>query len=118
MEAGKVQPLERSWARFPLAPGTSMPAAAAATDGQGQTMIRTGEQYWESIHDGRAVFVSGERVADVTPHPQFKPLVDIRARIYDMAYQAATREIMSYAEGNGRRAVSNKLLVVLPSGVD
>ena len=32
-----------------------------------------------------------ERVADVTTHPMFKPLVDIRARIYDMAHEDATR---------------------------
>jgi 4-hydroxyphenylacetate 3-monooxygenase len=58
-------------------------------------MIRTGNEYRESIRDGREVWVSGERVADVTTHQMFKPLVDIRARIYDMAHDDATREIMT-----------------------
>jgi len=49
-------------------------------------MIRTGEDYKNSIRDGREVYVNGEKVADVTTHPQFKPLVDIRARIYDMEF--------------------------------
>lgn len=44
-------------------------------------MIRTGEQYRESIRDGREVWIGGERVKDVTEHPAFKPAVDARARI-------------------------------------
>lgn len=58
-------------------------------------MIRTGDEYRESIRDGREVWVSGERVTDVTSHPMFKPLVDTRVRIYDMAHDDATREIMT-----------------------
>jgi len=49
-------------------------------------MIRTGEQYRDSIRDTREVYINGEKVRDVTAHPMFKPLVDIRARIYDMAH--------------------------------
>jgi 4-hydroxyphenylacetate 3-monooxygenase len=58
-------------------------------------MIRTGQQYRDSIRDGRRVFINGERVKDVTTHPMFKPLVDVRARIYDMAHDPATRAIMT-----------------------
>ena len=39
-------------------------------------MIRTGEQYKDSIRDGREVYVSCERVKDDTKHPQIKPLPD------------------------------------------
>ena len=49
-------------------------------------MIRTGNQYRNSVRDGRAVWINGERVSDVTAHPMFRPLVDIRARIYDMQH--------------------------------
>ena len=49
-------------------------------------MIRTSEEYRDSIRDNREVFMNGERVKDVTAHPMFKPLVDIRARMYDMAH--------------------------------
>ena len=59
-------------------------------------MIRTGNQYRDSVRDGRAVWINGERVRDVTAHPAFRPVVDIRARIYDMAHDPATRERMSY----------------------
>ena len=49
-------------------------------------MIRTGQQYRDSIRDGRQVWINGERVKDVTVHPMFRPLVDVRARIYDMQH--------------------------------
>ncbi len=61
-------------------------------------MLRTGEDYRESLRDGRAVWINGERVEDVPTHPAFKPIVDVRARIYDMAHEDGLREIMSYVE--------------------
>lgn len=63
-------------------------------------MIRTGDEYRESIRDGRVVFMNGEKVPDVTTHPMFKPLVDIRARIYDMQHEAATAPVMTYHDDN------------------
>ncbi len=61
-------------------------------------MIRTGEQYRDSIRDGREVWINGERVEDVTRHPAFKPIVDARARIYDMAHDNRTASIMTYVD--------------------
>src|SRR5688500_11356024 len=72
-------------------------------------MIRTGKQYLDSIRDGRAVYINGEKVKDVPSHPMFKPLVDIRARIYDMQHEAATRDVMTYEEGGERFATGLKL---------
>ena len=72
-------------------------------------MIRTGQQYRDSIRDGRRIFIGGERVKDVTSHPMFKPLVDIRARFYDMQHDAKTRELMTYQEGGEVHAVGNML---------
>ncbi|MEX0696809.1 MAG: 4-hydroxyphenylacetate 3-hydroxylase family protein [Dongiaceae bacterium] len=67
-------------------------------------MIRTGAEYRESIRDGRAVWINGERVKDVPSHPAFKPIVDVRARIYDMAHEDATRDIMSYVDADTNEA--------------
>src|SRR5471032_1050731 len=61
-------------------------------------MIRTGEQYRDSIRDGRQVWINGERVNDVTTHPRYKTIVDIRARIYDMALEKAAQGVMSYVD--------------------
>ncbi len=72
-------------------------------------MIRTGDEYRESIRDGREVHINGERVTDVTTHPAFRPLVDIRARIYDMAHEPAHREVMTVAAGGEANAIGNAL---------
>ena len=66
--------------------------------------LRTGKGYRESLHDGREVWINGERVKDVTSHPAFRPIVDMRARIYDMAHEDRYRDVMSYAvEDTGER---------------
>ncbi len=73
-------------------------------------MIRSGQQYRDSIRDGRQVWINGERVRDVTTHPMFKPIVDVRARIYDMQHEAATAPAMSYRDELGNTfAVGLKL---------
>ena len=73
-------------------------------------MIRNGQDYRESIRDGREVFINGEKVKDVTQHPMFKPLVDVRARIYDMAHEDATKKIMTYTDEAGEQcAIGNRL---------
>jgi len=66
-------------------------------------MIRTGDEYKykASLQGGREIYISGERVEDVTTHPMFKPLVGIRARIYDMQHEEATREVMTYKDEQG-----------------
>ena len=72
-------------------------------------MIRTGKQYREGLRDGRDIWINGEQVRDVTSHPSFKPAVGIRARIYDMQHDPASREDMTYEEGGERFAVGLKL---------
>ena len=61
-------------------------------------MIKTGAEYRASLQDGRQVWMNGERVKDVTTHPAFKPVVDIRARIYDLAHEKATAPAMTYVD--------------------
>lgn len=72
-------------------------------------MIRTGEEYRASLRDGREVYMNGERVDDVTTHAMFRPIVDIRARIYDMQHDAQTRDAMTFEEDGERFAVGLQL---------
>lgn len=72
-------------------------------------MIKTGEQYRDSIRDGRDVWINGERVEDVPSHPAFKPVIDARARIYDMQHDAATQDVMTYEENGERFAIGSRL---------
>jgi len=57
-------------------------------------MIRTGQQYRDGLQDGREVYLDGARVDDVAAHAQFRPVVDARARIYDLAHDPAARDAM------------------------
>lgn len=72
-------------------------------------MIRTGQQYLDSIRDSREVYIDGERVKDLARHPMFKPVVDVRARIYDMQHEAATRTALAYEKEGEWHAIANKL---------
>lgn len=72
-------------------------------------MIRTGEQYRESLRDGRDIWINGSRVDDVTQHPQIKPIVDVRARIYDMQHDPKTQGVMTYEENGERFATGLQL---------
>ena len=72
-------------------------------------MIRTAAEYLDSIRDGRQVWINGEKVDDVPTHPMFKPLVDVRARIYDMQHDPETRDVMTYQEGDEPFSIGLKL---------
>ncbi len=61
-------------------------------------MLRTGNEYRESIRDGREIWIDGERVPDMTTHPAFKPIIDVRARMYDMAHETQYQAQLSYQD--------------------
>ena len=68
-------------------------------------MIRTGEEYRAGLRDGREIWIDCERVQDVTVHPAFKAVVDLKARMHDMAHEPAAAEIMSYREDEERYSI-------------
>ena len=74
-------------------------------------MLLTGDQYRDSIRDGREVWVDGKKVDDVPSHPVFKPIVDIRARIYDMAHESKFSQQLTYTDENSgqRNCIGSKL---------
>ena len=73
-------------------------------------MIRTGEQYRDGLRDGREVWIDGERVKDVDHAiPPLKPIVDIRARMYDMQHEDAHASTLTYVEDNKRHSIFNRL---------
>jgi len=72
-------------------------------------MIRTGEEYRNSLDDGREVWISGKKVTDICLHPQLKPVIDVRARIYDMQHDPATQEQITYKENKERFAIGLRL---------
>lgn len=64
--------------------------------------MRTGAAYVESLRDGRAVFLDGERVKDVTAHPAFAEPIRRIAETYDRA-AAAPETTTAVDPATGRR---------------
>src|SRR5579875_84793 len=50
---------------------------------------RTGEQYLQGLRDGREVWLSGERVADVTAYPALAAGARAVASLFDLQHTAA-----------------------------
>src|SRR5262245_51773211 len=55
----------------------------------------TGDEYIESIRDGREVYLYGDRVADVTTHPAFRNSVRMTARLYNALHDPRTRDVLT-----------------------
>ena len=55
--------------------------------------MRRGDEYVASLRDGRAVFLDGQRVKDVTRHPAFAEPIRRIAQTYDRAREAAHLDV-------------------------
>ena len=62
----------------------------------------------ESLRDGREVYFKGQRVADVTAHPEIRLAIDHAAIDYDMAHDPAWRAL-AVCDGSATAAISNSL---------
>lgn len=65
--------------------------------------IMTGEDYLESLRDGREVWVHGEKVDDVTEHPAFARVAREMARIFDQQHNPDLQDKMSFVNEDGVR---------------
>lgn len=65
-----------------------------------------GDAYRASLRDGRRIIdAAGNPVDDVTAHPAFAAGVDTLARYYDAQHDPATRDTLTYVDGeSGQRA--------------
>ena len=60
-----------------------------------------GEEYIESLRDGREIYLYGERVKDVTTHPGFRNSVRMTARLYDALHDSKTRDALTCPTDTG-----------------
>src|SRR5271154_6684620 len=72
---------------------------AAPSETEERKVLRTGRDYIESLRDGREAWIDGERVEDVCTHPAFAPMVNVRARIYDLAHEDGAADLLTYVDG-------------------
>lgn len=79
---------------------TAEKAAAAAPD-----TPMTGAEFLDSIDDGRAVYIYGDRVDRVVEHPAFRNTARMIARLYDAMHDEALSEklMVETDTGNGGR---------------
>src|SRR6266446_2174818 len=73
-------------------------------------ICKTGADHLRSLRDGRAVYIDGERVADVTTHPAFRNAVGTAAALYDHQARPENLERLTFiperAGGDGYRRVN------------
>ncbi|MGD9511373.1 MAG: 4-hydroxyphenylacetate 3-monooxygenase, oxygenase component [Geminicoccaceae bacterium] len=73
--------------------------------------IRTGQQYLAGLRDGRAVWLDGERVADVTAHPQLARTARTIAALYDLQHKPALQEQMTFSSPTSGDPVALSYLI-------
>jgi len=66
-------------------------------------MMRSAKDYLSSLKDGRAIYINGESVSDVTTHHAFRNVATSMAGLFDFASAPANQELMTF-DNNGARA--------------
>ena len=78
----------------------------------------TGQEYLESLRDGREVYIYGERVKDVTTHPAFRNAARSIARLYDALHDPATQGVLTAPTDSGAGGFTHKFFRVAKSRED
>ena len=68
----------------------------------------TGQEYIESLRDGREIWIYGERVKDVTTHPAFRNTVRMLARLYDALHDEQRKSILCTETDTGSGGYTHK----------
>src|SRR5260370_42021253 len=74
-----------------------MPRRAEGFGRHNMADVKTGEDHLRSLRDGRAVYIDGERVGDVTTHPAFRNAVRSAAALYDHQARPENLERLTFA---------------------
>jgi aromatic ring hydroxylase len=78
--------------------------------------IRRGEEYLESLRDGRCLWLMGQRVEDVTTHPALAGCARSVAAVYDLQHDVAHQELLTIPSPSTGQPVSRAYL--LPRSVE
>ena len=77
-----------------------------------------GEEYMESLRDGREVYINGERIADVTTHPSMRNSVRSLARLYDALHDEKSKDRLTSPTDTGSGGYTHKFFRVARSADD
>jgi 4-hydroxyphenylacetate 3-monooxygenase len=78
----------------------------------------TGQEYLESLRDGREVYICGERVKDVTTHPAFRNGARTIARLYDALHDPKQKDALTCPTDTGSGSFTHKFFRVAHSRED
>src|SRR6266511_4224345 len=78
--------------------------------------IRRGEEYLESLRDGRRLWLMGQRVEDVTTHAALAGCARSVAGVYDLQHDPAHQDLLTMPSPTTGERVS--LAYLLPHSVD
>lgn len=78
----------------------------------------TGAEYLQSLRDGRAVYIYGEKVGDLAEHPAFHNSIRSIARLYDALHAPKTSEILTCAADTGAGGPTHRYFRVARSTDD
>ncbi len=73
-----------------------------------RTQPFTGQEYIESLRDGREIWIYGERVKDVTTHPAFRNTVRMLARLYDALHDEKRKSVLCAPTDTGSGGFTHK----------
>jgi 4-hydroxyphenylacetate 3-monooxygenase len=90
----------------------------AATGAGPKTRPMTGDEYIESLRDGREIYIYGERVKDVTSHPAFLNPVRMTARLYDALHDPEKRDILTAPTDTGGDGYTHRFFTTPHSADD
>jgi len=76
----------------------------------------TGEEYMESLRDGREIWIYGERVKDVTTHPAFRNTARMIARLYNALHDPALQDVLTTETDTGSGSRTHKYFKAPKSG--
>ena len=75
---------------------------------EGRVRPYTGDEYLESLRDGREIWIYGERVKDVTTHPAFRNTARMIARMYDALHDPARKSILTTETETGNDGFTHR----------
>ncbi|WNV84576.1 4-hydroxyphenylacetate 3-hydroxylase N-terminal domain-containing protein [Umezawaea sp. Da 62-37] len=78
----------------------------------------TGDEYVESLRDGREVFLYGERIKDVTEHPAFHNAARMTARLYDALHDPEHSAVLTTATDTGGDGFTHRFFTTPRSAED
>ena len=79
----------------------TMGPPAEQTGTRNKVLPMTGQEYLDSLRDGREVYIYGERVADVTTHPAFRNSARSIAQLYDALHDPEAEGVLSVPTDTG-----------------